>query len=131
MTATSAFAILAVLSSIALTGSISLLMKNRVSVGTRLIASAPKRDLRGADAINRVPTGIRSNRGERFGTLAKWAGMGLLCVTILAACSNGSSSSPTPTITPLALTATATAQQGATATTSPANTADWPTYHRD
>src|SRR5690242_16535749 len=120
------------------------------SVGTRFIASASERDSHGADAIHRVPTG-RYNDGNphgadaihrvptrickdtesRPGKVAKWGAIGLLCMMILSACSNGSTSTPTPTITPLALTATATAQHGATATPTPANNTDWPTYHRD
>ena len=172
MTATFAFAILAVLSSITLVGSIFL----RVFVGTRLIASAPlastslastpcaSRSGIGADAMKRVRTEWhRANRKspkdrrkapthqhirplslqdsgamllfhrqrEHPGKLAKWMAVSLFSMMILSACSNGSTS--TPAITPIALTATATSQQGATATatTTPGDSTDWPTYHRD
>ena len=73
------------------------------------------------------------SQAQHPGTFAKWMGVGLLFMIILSACSNGSTSTSTPIITPLALTATATSQQGTTptATTTPANNTDWPTYHRD
>ncbi len=125
MTGTSALVILAALVSIALIGSIFL----RIPVGTRFIASAHN-DTRqhGADAMNRVPTD-----SHKTGKFAKWAGVCLLCMIVLSACSNVSTSAQPPTITPLALTATATSQQGATptATPTPTNNTDWTTYHRD
>src|ERR1051326_8737816 len=74
---------------------------------------------------------LLSSRVQHPGKLAKWMGACLLFMIVLSACSNGSTSGGTPTITPLALTATATSQQGTTATTTPTNNTDWPTYHRD
>ncbi len=78
--------------------SISFRANKREPVGTRFIASAPERCSHRADAMNRVPTGIREDEESQYTLVRFYARLGLLAAAAISLClfalTSASTSSP-------------------------------------